>query len=81
MRDKFEINYDYNLSKKNKHIYVENQVGGKGLQHLEPCFQFSSITFFTIIDNLFNHFENIFDNHHQKKHVIEKFRKLRMRAT
>ena len=53
----------------------------KALQHLEPYLQLNSITLFTSIDNLFNHLKNIFGNPHRKKHVMEKFRELKMGAS
>ena len=64
MRGKFEINWDHYLSERSKLIYAENQVGGKALQHLEPCLRLNSITPFTTIDDLFNHLEDIFGNPH-----------------
>ena len=60
--DKFEINRSYNLTDKSKFIYVENRVSGKALQHLKPCLQINSISFFTTIKDLFNYLKNIFDN-------------------
>lgn len=70
---KFEINQDYYSSEKSKLIYAENRVGGKFLQHLEPCLQLNFITPFTTINDVLNYLENIFGNPHQKKYVIEKF--------
>ena len=81
IQSKFEINWDHYPLERSKLIYVENRVGGKVLQHLEPCLQLNSITFFSTINNLFNHFEDIFGNPHQKKHAMEKFRELKMRAS
>ena len=81
MRGKFEINWDHYLSERSKLIYAENRVGGKALQHLEPCLRLNSITPFTTIDDLFNHLEDIFGNPHQKKQAIEKFRELKMGAS
>ena len=57
---------------------MENRVGGKALQYLEPCLRVNSITYFVTIEDLFNHLEDIFGNPHQKKHTIEKFRDLKM---
>ena len=78
MRGKFEINWDHYPSERSKLIYVENRVGGKVLQHLEPCFRLNSITPFTTIDDLFNYLEDIFGNPHRKEYVIEKFQELKM---
>ncbi len=78
MRGKFEINWDHYQSERSKLIYVENRVGEKALQHLEPCFQLNFITPFTTIDNLFNHLKDIFGNLHQKEHAIDKIRELKM---
>ena len=64
MQGKYKINWDYYQSKRSKLIYLENQVGGKALQHLELCLQLNSITLFTTINNLFNHLKNIFGNSH-----------------
>lgn len=36
------------------------------------------IIFFTIIEDLFNYLEDIFNNSYQKKYIIEKFRDLKM---
>ena len=81
MRGKFEINWDHYPSERSKLIYAENRVGGKALQHLEPCLRLNSITLFTTIDNLFNHLEDIFGNPHRKEHTIEKFRELKIGAS
>ena len=81
MQGKFEINWDYYPTDQSKLIYAENRVGGKALQHLEPCLRVNSITLFATIEDLFNHLEDIFDNPHQKKHAIEKFRELKIEAS
>ena len=81
MQGKFEIKVDHPPSKRSKLIYAENRVEGTTLQHLEPCLQLNSITFFTTIDDLFNHFKDIFGNPHQKKQNIEKFRELKIGAS
>ena len=81
MQGKFEINWDHYLSKRSKLIYVENRVKRKALQHFEPCLRLNSITPFTTINNLFNYFEDIFDDPHQKEHAMEKSRELKMRAS
>ncbi len=78
MWGKFEINKNYYPTNRSKLIYGENKVRGKALQHLEPCLRLNSITPFTTIDNLFNHFENIFGNPYWKKYIMEKFRKLKI---
>ena len=78
MRGKFEINWDHYPTDRSKLIYAENRVGGKALQHLEPCLRLNSITPFTTIDDLFNHLEDIFGNPHHKEHAMEKFRELKM---
>ena len=78
MRGKFKINWDHYPIERSKLIYVENRVGEKALQHLEPCLWLNSITFFATIEDLFNHLEDIFDNPQWKKHAIEKFRDLKM---
>ena len=64
MRGKFEINWDHYPTDRSKLIYAENRVGGKALQHLEPCLRVNSITFFATIEDLFNHLEDIFGNPH-----------------
>lgn len=66
--------------KKNKPIYIKNKVKGKILQHYKSCLQLNSINSFTTISDLFHYFEDIFDNFHQNKHVIEKFGELKMRT-
>ena len=81
MRGKFEINWDHYPSERSKLIYAENRVGGKALQHLEPCLRLNSITPFTTIDDLFNHLEDIFGNPHRKEQAMEKFRELKMGAS
>lgn len=78
IQGKFEINYDHYLTDKSKLIYVENRIRKKVLQHLEPYLRLNLITFFTIIENLFNHLKNIFGNSHEKKHAIEKFQNLKI---
>ena len=78
MRGKFEINWDHYPLERSKLIYAKNRVGGKALQHLEPCLRLNSITPFTTIDDLFNHLEDIFGNPHRKEQAIEKFRELKM---
>lgn len=62
MQGKFEINWDYYQSDKSKLIYAENRVGGKTLQLLKPCLSSIFIISLTIINNLFNYFEDIFYN-------------------
>ena len=64
MRGKFEINWDHYLTDRSKLIYAKNRVGGKALQHLEPCLRVNSITPFATIKDLFNHLEDIFGNPH-----------------
>ena len=81
MQDKFKINWDHYPSERSKFIYAKNWVGGKALQYLEPSLQLNSITFFTTIDNLFNHSEDIFGNPYRKVHAIKKFPKLKMGAS
>ena len=81
MQGKFEIYWDHYSSKRCKLIYTKNQVRGKALQHLEPCFRLNSITLFTTIDNLFNHLEDIFGNSHRKEYAMDKFRELKMGAS
>ena len=81
MRGKFEINWDHYPSERSKLIYAENRVGGKALQHLEPCLRLNSITSFTTIDDLFNHLEDIFGNPYRKEQAIKKFRELKMGAS
>ena len=81
MRGKFEINWDHYPTDRSKLIYAENRVGGKALQHLEPCLRVNSITPFATIEDLFNHLEDIFGNSHRKEHAIEKFRELKMEAS
>ncbi len=78
MRGKFEINWDHYPIDRNKLIYAENRVGGKALQHLEPYLRLNSITPFTTINDLFNHFKDIFSNAYRKEHAMEKFRELKM---
>ena len=51
------------------------------LQYLESCLQFNFITLFTTIYNLFNHLKDIFGKSYEKKHIIKKFQKLKMRAS
>ena len=81
MQGKFEINWDYYPSERSKLIYIENWVREKALQYLEPYFRLNSIILFTIIDNLFNHLEDIFGNPHWKEYAMEKFRELKMGAS
>ena len=81
MQGKFEINWDHYQSERSKLIYAKNWVGGKVLQHLEPCLRLNSITLFTTIDDLFNHLEDIFGNPHRKEQAMEKFRELKMGAS
>ena len=81
MQSKFEINWDHYPTDRNKLIYPENRVGGKALQHLEPCLRVNSITPFATIEDLFNHLEDIFGNPHRKEHAMEKFRELKMEAS
>ena len=50
------------------------------MQYLKPCLRLNLITFFATIEDLFNHLEDIFDNLPWKKHVMEKFRDLKMGA-
>lgn len=59
-------------------MHIENGVRGKTLQNLELCLQLNYIIFLTTIDDLFNYFEHIFGNFHQKKYVIEKFQVLKI---
>ena len=73
MQGKFEINWDHYPSERSKLIYAENQVGGKALQHLEPCLRLNSITPFTTINNLFNHFQDIFGNPYQRSRLWKNF--------
>lgn len=40
----------------------------------------NSITFFIIIENLFNYSEQIFDNLDKQKYTMAKFRKLKMKT-
>ncbi len=81
MRGKFEINWDHYLSERSKLIFVENQVRGKVLQHLEPCLWLNCITLFTTIDDLFNHLKDIFDISYRKKNAMDKFWELKMEAS
>ena len=78
MQGKFEINWDHYPSKRSKLIYTKNRVGKKALQHLEPCLRLNFTILFTTIDNLFNHFEDIFGNALQKMYAIEKFQELKL---
>lgn len=78
MQDKFEIYWDHYFIDKSKFIYTENRFEEKALQHLESCLQLNAITFFTTINNLFNHFKDIFDNLYWKKHIMKKFWELEM---
>ncbi len=61
---KYEINWDYYLIDRSKLIYIENRVGEKALQHLEPYLCINSITPFVTIEDLSNHLEDIFGNPH-----------------
>ena len=81
MQGKFEINWNYYPTDSSKLIYVENRVGEKVLQHLEPYLRVNSITLFATIKDLFNHLEDIFDNPYQKKNVIKKFRELKIETS
>ena len=51
------------------------------MQYLEPCLRVNLITFFAIIEDLFNHFKDIFGNPYQKEHAIEKFRELKIEVS
>ena len=73
MQGKFQINWDHYPIKRSKLIYVENKVGRKALQHLEPCLRLNSTTPFAIIEDLFNYLEDIFGNPHRKEYVMNKF--------
>ena len=80
MQGKFKINWDHYPTERSKLIYIENRVGEKALQHLEPCLQLNLITLFATIEDLFNYLEDIFANPHWKDHAMEKFRDLKMGA-
>ena len=51
------------------------------MQHVKPYLWLNLITFFAIIENLFNYLENIFNNPHRKKYAMEKFQDLKMGAS
>ena len=53
-------------------------MGRKILQYLESCLYVNLITFFAIIEDLFNYLKDNFDNFYQKKHVLKKFRNLKI---
>lgn len=72
---KFRIIWDHYFSQRSKLIDVENKVGEKGLQYYETYLQFNFITFFTIINNLFNHFKDIFGYSYPKEYAIEKYKR------
>lgn len=63
LRDKFEINHNYYLLRKRELEYIENRVKRKAL-YLQLYLQFNVITSFTTINNLFNHFKDLFSNFH-----------------
>lgn len=48
------------------------------MQYQEPYLCVNLIAAFATIEDLFNHLEDIFGNPHQKKHVVEKFRDLKI---
>lgn len=55
-------------------IYAKNRVRKTTLQHLVFCLLMNYTTSFTTIDNLLNHFGDIFGNAYQKEHTVNKFR-------
>ncbi len=78
IQDQFKIYWDHYPTDRSKFIYVGNRVRGKTLQHLDSCLRVNSITSFVTIKDLFNHLEDIFGNLHRKKHIMKKFRDLKM---
>lgn len=72
MQNKFEINWDYHPINRNKLFYVKNRVKKKTLQYLKPYLQLNLITFFAIIENLFNYLKDIFGDFYQKKRCYNK---------
>ena len=80
MRGKFEMNWDHYPTERSKLIYIENRVGGKALQYLEPCLRLNLITHFATLKDLFNHLKDIFGNPYRKEHAMVKFRDLKMGA-
>lgn len=73
MQKKFNIHWDHYPSQRSELIYAQNRVGRKTLQYLEAYLRLNSIPFFAIINDLFHHLKDIFDNPHWIKHVMEKF--------
>lgn len=80
MQDKFKFNWNYHSIDQSKLIYAKNNIKKKTLQYLEFYLCIKLITFFASIKDLFNYLKDIFGNFYQKKHAIEKFQDLKIRA-
>lgn len=80
MKGKFEINWNHYSTNRSKLIYVDNRVRRKALEYLELCLQQNFITSFTIINDIFNYFEDIFGNFYQKEYAKKNIQELKMRT-
>lgn len=81
MQSQLKSKWDYYLPKKSKLIYAKNRVLQKTFHDLELCSSLNFISFFIIINNLFNYFKDIFSNFYQNQLAMKKVSELNIRAS
>ena len=78
MQSKLKLNQKHYLDNDTQICYTQNRYGGKALKHLSPHLRTDSLIPFETVDNLFTKLEEVYDDLHHKKPVIEKFKELKM---
>ena len=77
MRSKLAANDDHMPTEVLKKAYVENQVGGEAMGHLEPRLRKGAIRPFTTAEEMFDQLERIYGDPNRKRTAMNNFRSLK----
>jgi hypothetical protein len=79
MNGKFLVNGDHFDSEVHKLVYFFGRTSGDAQTHLQPRYEDDSVNKFTIVDQMFEHLDNIYLNPFEKEDARDAYYKLKMK--